>query len=82
MSSFRYLAIFGSILHIFNALLFLLDRPKAYPRSDRKTPVLSPKLCSVGFVYPGTDAYLTQVPGTGMEVLQNSQKFRVGSRML
>ena len=27
-------------------------------------------------------AQLTEVPGTGMEVLQNSHKFRVGTRML
>ena len=36
---------------------------------------------------PGTGIYgslteLTQVPGTGMEVLQNSHRFRVGTRVL
>ena len=77
MSSFRYLAIFGSILHIFNALLFLLDRPKAYPRSDRKTPVFVSKVvfCRVcisgygciphtssGYGY-GSLAELTEVSG-------------------
>ena len=44
------------------------------------------RLCSVGFVYSGYGygslTELTEVPGTGMEVLQNSQKFRVGTRML
>ena len=40
-----------------------------------------PRLCSAGFVDSGQGygslAELPEVPGTGMNVLQNSQKFRV-----
>ena len=46
-----------------------------------KFQVIFRRSCSVGMVYSGYGygslAELTEVPGTGMEVLQNSQKFRV-----